>query len=170
HTLSKSAEELDDGEAEEFEGAEEVELYRLCREMGMDVGPDSRDFAVITTRIKAGFSLEDTPWDPSARGAVTELPPLRIIPEKRSGKRMVTVSLPETEITEFIVQDETSGDYGYPDLEITAAEWKRITHYVENRVRPRVLEEGILKRAEERARGYIRSMLSEGGYEEIVFE
>lgn len=164
HTISRSAEEPGDKQAEE------VELYRLCLEMGMDVGPESRDFAVITTRIKAGFNLEKTPWDQASRGDSREEPPIRLITENRSGRRRVAVSLPETEITEFILQDETSGDYNYPDLEITASEWRRITHYVEDRIRPRVIEEGILKRAEERARGYIRSLLSEGGYEEIVFE
>ncbi|MFP4267637.1 MAG: DUF4230 domain-containing protein [Spirochaetaceae bacterium] len=170
HSLSRSAEELEDGEPEKPEGAEEVELYRLCLEMGMDVGPESRDFAVITTRIKAGFNLEESPWDPASGADSTEQPPIRIITERRSGKKSVVVSLPETEITEFILQDETSEEYNYPDLEVTASEWRGITRYVESRIRPRVIEEGILKRAEERARSYIRSLLSEGGYEEIVFE
>jgi hypothetical protein len=154
---------------------EAMDLYLLCRELGISVAGGSYDFAVITTRIKAGYDLVGTNWaaDSSAADPSTTLnPPTRLpvsLIHQESGKKIATVRLPEPQITEFIIQDETSEEYGYPDIDLTAAEWKRITAYVAEKIRHRVIEEGILDAAEEQTRELIRRLLSQAGWDEVRF-
>ena len=47
--------------------------------------------------------------------------------------------------------------------------WKKITDYVESKIRVRVVEDGVLKNAEERGKDFIRSILIESGWENVVF-
>ena len=157
---------------------EEMELYRLCREVGMEVGHGSYDFAVITTRVKAGFDLSGSPWGTDATGqkagaGTGELPrklPVRVVTDEGTGRRTVTITLPPPVITEFIIRDETSEEYEYPDIDLTASEWKRITGFVAERVRRRVEEEKVASRAGERGRRLIRSFLLEAGWDEVRYE
>jgi len=180
----------------------EMELFDLCMNVGIEVGYGSYDFAVITTRIKAGYDLRGTAWeaigdeipsrsaapqsnrseaDPaeseraetghteSGKWGGTSRLPVRIEREEGASGATLTVSLPEPSITEFIIRDETSSEYEYPDIEITAEEWRRITGYVSEKIRARVKQEGITERAEERARQLIRTLLHEAGWQQVRF-
>jgi hypothetical protein len=150
---------------------EEMELFELCMDAGLEVGYGSYDFAVVTTRIKAGYELSGTAWEALRAGSADSRSslPVSVHRNEETSGAAVTISLPEPGITDFIIQDETSGRYEYPDIEITADEWRRITGYVAEKIRARVEREGITERAEERAKDVIRTLLREAGWVQVRF-
>jgi hypothetical protein len=148
-----------------------MELFELCMDAGLEVGYGSYDFAVVTTRIKAGYELSGTAWEALRDGSADSRSalPVSVHRNEETSEAAVTISLPEPAITDFIIQDETSGRYEYPDIEITAEEWRRITGYVAEKIRARVEREGITERAEERAKDVIRTLLREAGWGQVRF-
>lgn len=84
-------------------------------------------------------------------------------------KGRVEISLPPPVITSFVIEDETSEEYRYPDLEVDPREWKRITGYVRERIRRRVIGEGILEKSRENGRRLITRLLREAGWKEVQF-
>ncbi len=153
---------------------EEMELYRLCRKVGIDPGNKSFDFVVVTSRVKAGYDLSGSAWNPESKGQAPSLIPVSVFTtDKKSAegntRSRVVLRLPEPRISDFIIEDETSDAYQYPDIELTAEKWRLITDYLREKVRTRVVEEGILEHAERRAQDLMSRLLSEAGWEEIRF-
>jgi hypothetical protein len=134
-----------------------IELYRLCAEIGIDLSLEQYRFAVITLRVKGGFDFQE-------RGmTIFEEPASR-----HQGSEIV-VSLPAATITDLVIEDERLRDYPYPDIDAGPAQWKAITALVEEEIRAKVIEEGILEEAEKRGKAYLRAVLKQAGYERISF-
>jgi len=143
-----------------------AELYRLCLDSGIRIGSYDYRFVVITTRVKGGYQLEGGPWAASSNPETAA--DSGVHSNRSTGA--VSLSLPEPVITDFIIRDETSSDYSYPDIELDAERWKHISDYVEMKIRSRVIQEGILEKTEENMKHMIRSILKESGWEYISFE
>lgn len=141
---------------------EAAKLYRLCVDTGIRVWSSDYPFVVITTRVKGGYDLSESPWMKS--GAQKEA-----LVQSNSSLGSVSVLLPAPEITEFIIRDETSAEYPYPDIEVDADQWRKISEYVEERIRRRVIQEGILDKTEENMRRFITKLLEESGWEQVSF-
>jgi hypothetical protein len=164
---------------------EAADLLALCRSMGIDLSPSSYQFVVIESRVRGGFRLSGTPWTPASPGrtsggsgepsmateeqdqhAGTAAESIVSI-DREHGR--VEVALPPPEITSFIIEDETSEEYRYPDIQVDPQEWRRITEYVRGRIKERVIAEGILEKSRENGRRLVRRLLQEAGWEEVVF-
>jgi len=52
---------------------------------------------------------------------------------------------------------------------VNPQQWKQITNFVEKKIRIKVLEDGILKNAEIRGQDFIKSILLESGWENVIF-
>jgi hypothetical protein len=164
-------ESLDAGEQELFE------LIELCRRVGIDLDASAHQFVVIKSRVRGGFRLAGTPWasrpaSGSGEGAEEQQ-------DSRAGvgssivthpeRGIVEITLPPPEITSFVIEDETSEEYRYPDIEVDPREWKLITEYVRERIEERVIEEGILERSRDHGRRLVTRLLKEAGWKEIRF-
>ncbi|MFW5711680.1 MAG: DUF4230 domain-containing protein [Spirochaetota bacterium] len=140
---------------------EAARLYEICRAAGIPLWNRSTDFVVLTSRVKGGYNLQPLLSSPSSDNE------LRVYPN--SALKTIEIRLPAPVITELIIQDETSEFYQYPDIKVDAEQWRRITDYVEEQIRDRVIEEGILLKSEERIKALLSRLLQSSGWEEIVF-
>jgi hypothetical protein len=149
------------GEVLSADERQAAELYLLCIATGIRIWSQEYAFVVITTNVKGGYNLEEDRWPPAGTGetAVQTNPALGT----------VSILLPPPRITSFILRDETSSHYLYPDIDVDAEEWKKIAAYVEDRIRQRVIAEGILDKTESNLRGVITRVLKENGWEKISF-
>ncbi|MCF6334859.1 MAG: DUF4230 domain-containing protein [Spirochaetales bacterium] len=132
---------------------EKLKLYDLCKTIGIDLLNKTYDFVVITSRVEAGFNLEK---DLNRNNLTIE------------GKK-ITIQVPEITVTKFIIEDMDSSNYPYPDFNVDPIHWKAITAYVEDKIRDRIIEDGVLINAKERGLKFIKSILSESGWENIYF-
>lgn len=132
---------------------EKLWLFDLCQSIGINLEYENYDFVVITSIVEAGFNIGN---DLSIDNIIID------------GKN-ITLRIPEIIITKFTIDDTDSTKYSYPDLDVDPMNWKKITDYVEKKTRVRVIENGILKKAEERGKDFIRSILIESGWEKIIF-
>ena len=132
---------------------EKLKLYNQCKSIGINLESNIYDFVVITSIVKAGLNLEN--------GLDSE----DVIIEGKN----ITLKIPQTVITNFTIEDPDSSRYQYPDIDVTPMQWKQITDYVEEKIRLKVLEDGILKIAELRGNEFIKSILLESGWENVTF-
>lgn len=132
---------------------EKLWLFDLCQSIGINIEYETYDFVVITSIVEAGFNL--------GNGMHAE----HIMVDGKN----ITLRIPEIIITKFTIEDSDSAGYSYPDLDVDPMNWKKITDYVEEKIRLRVIKDGILKNAEERGKDFIRSILIESGWESVVF-
>ncbi len=141
------------GEPLTEEEQKQTDFYDLCREAGIPLDRSNYRFVVITSLIKAGVS------------SVNLIGKDDLMIEGSS----ITIKLPPTGITEFIIEDNSSNDYHYPDLPMDPLHWKRITDFVKPEIKKRVLKAGILKEAEARLEDFLSSLLHESGFESVEF-
>lgn len=132
---------------------EKLWLYDQCKSIGIDLEYDFYDFVVITSIVEAGINFEDG------------INPDNIIIEGKN----ISLRMPQTIITNFSIEDPDSSKYNYPDLDVDPINWKQITNFVEEQIRKRVLEDGILINAETRGKEFIQSLLIESGWENVSF-
>jgi len=128
-------------------------LYDQCKSIGIDLEYDIYDFVVITSIVEAGINFENG------------INPDDIIIEGKN----ISLRIPKTIITKFTIEDSDSSNYNYPDLDVDPMNWRQITNFVEEKIRIRVLEDGILKNAETRGKEFIKSLLIESGWENVIF-
>ncbi len=143
----------DKGEPLTEEEQKQTDFYDLCREAGIPLDRSNYKFVVITALVKGGVSSVN----------LLGKDDFTIV-----GNR-ITIKLPQTGITEFIIEDNSSNDYNYPDLPIDPLHWKKITDFVTPEIKKRVLEAGILKEAETRLEDFLSSLLQESGFESVEF-
>lgn len=132
---------------------EKLWIFDQCKVIGINLEYDTYDFVVITSIVEAGINLEDII---SSEDIIID------------GKN-ISLRMPQTIITKYTIDDPDSSRYTYPDLDVDPMNWKKITGYVEEKIRIKVLEDGILKNAEERGNDFIKSLLLESGWENIIF-
>ncbi len=138
-----------------------AELYRLCQDSGIRLDGFSYSFVVVTSHIKGGFDLSRGPWGVLKNAADL----ISVNPSLKS----MSIRLPEPAITEFIIRDETSTEYEYPDIELDAEQWRRVSDYVEQRIREKVVEDGILEKTEENMQQILKRILQDLGWKYITF-
>lgn len=145
---------------------EHLDFYTFCRDLGIRLLTDRYEFVVITAVIRAGVDLSGTAFEnPASAGGITEY-----VAYDEDARRL-ELRLPEPVIVDFIIEDETSEAYPYPDIAMGPDKWKRLTDYAEERIRSRVIDEGILELAEDRGREFLERIFlaPDTGIEEIVF-
>ena len=149
---------------------EAADLYSICLSAGIRLDSRSTDFVVLTSHVKGGYNLESSPNssnqsnNQSSKEAASNLQ-VHLNPSLKTAE----LKLPQPLITEFVIQDETSEYYQYPDIQVDAAQWKAISGYVEEKIRSRVLEEGILEQTEKNMQNLLVRLLKSAGWEQIVF-
>ncbi len=141
---------------------EAARLYKLCLDAGIPLWNRSTEFVVLTSRVKGGYNLQ-----PLLSSSPSSTDELRVYPN--AALSTVEIRLPAPEITELIIQDETSDFYQYPDINVDAEQWRRITDYVEEKIRRRVIDEGILTKTEDRIKAILTRLMQSSGWQEIVF-
>jgi hypothetical protein len=138
-----------------------AEIYRLCQDSGIRLDGFDYSFVVITTHVKGGFDLSEGPWAASENAAhlIAANPSLESI----------SILLPDPIISEFIIRDEMSTEYEYPDIDLDAEQWRRVSDYVEQQIREKVVEDGILEKTEENMQRLLRRILQDLGWKYITF-
>lgn len=155
------------------EEAEYVSIYRLCREIGIDLRQNNYDFVVVTSIIKAGYDFSDTVYSSvggtPSEGANPDYTRLEeYVSFSEDGSRLL-LKLPRPEIVSLLIEDSTSENYAYPDISIDPEQWRVLSAFVTEKVRSRVLEEGILRLARKKGEAFITRIMRDAGFQEVVF-
>ncbi len=129
------------------------ELYDICSSAGIKLTGKNYQFLVVTSLIKAGL--------PSPQSITQD----SILIEGKN----ISIRLPKPEITELIIEDPDSSTYQYPDMDIDPLHWKQIARYVQAHIEEKVLNKGILNKADSRLRNFISSFLHEAGFQSVTF-
>ncbi len=142
---------------------EYIKIYDLCREIGIDPESSKCNFVVVTSLIKGGFIIKGTVYEnPEAyKKTLSNYVTIK--------ENTIILKLPEPEITSFVIEDSTSKDYSYPDLPITPDNWKKLTSFIADKIKTKVLRDGILETASENGQKMIKKLLTGAGYKEILF-
>ncbi len=129
-------------------------LYKLCRECGLD--PEGEDFLVFDVRVRGGLPLNSEE--------------LGVHIPSRDEKR-VTLVLPEPRITDIIIEDRTSGKAGFPEAEMSPAQWSLFMENIRPFVENLAVRKGVLTLAGETAMYLTRELFEGAGFEveDIVF-
>ncbi len=138
-------------------------VYRLAKEIGIEVASKRGDFVVLTVIAKIGFDF-DRLVPETGRADADSTGPISL---RSDG--VVVVDLPPVGITELIIDDSSRADYEYPDLRITPDGWKRLSAFVSADVAARLREDGLFDQAEVQARRFLRQFFYEAGYETVKF-
>jgi len=141
-----------------------LEIYDLCRKLGISADRDAYDFVVVTSIVKGGFDLAGTVYENPEKH-----PELVSSAVTVTEDHAIILRLPEPVITDFIIEDSSSTSYTYPDLDIDPEEWKMLTGFIRDRIETVVRSEGILDMASQRGEEFIEGMLEDAGYSEVKF-
>jgi hypothetical protein len=143
--------------------------YRLADEIDLSVTGGTFDFVVVTLMITAGYDLgsgvtevvvERIPGTASGRSAASG---------SETGRRAV-VTLGPPAILEIGVEDIDRDDYPYPDTALGAESWRKVSEYVRERSVPQAVIDEILAAARRNGEEFIRAVLVEAGFAEVVFD
>ncbi len=141
-----------------------LEVYDLCTGIGIDLGPGNTDFVVVTSVVKGGFNLKGTVYEnPEQVENVTRY--VRVDP----AENILYIKLPEPVIVDLIIDDATSGNYAYPDIGLNPEEWRALTDYISGKVEAMVIAGGILDLARKKGENFIKRILLDAGYTDIIF-
>lgn len=139
-------------------------LYELSREVGIPLDREPNRFVVLTVVVKAGYDLRSLAGRRADEIALGRLEWLHF---RGSG---VEVSLPRPAITELIVQDAPSTAYGYPSLDVSPEQWRRIVAFTARKTREQIEASSILDEAATNAQDYLRIFFRQAGFQNVRFE
>jgi hypothetical protein len=111
---------------------------------------DRGDFAVITSRIAAGFDL-------AGKNFI-----------QKEGNRIILNPGP-VQITSFVIEDDLLMGEGFPDMAVTPEEWRFIVEEVTPFLEQMALERGILEEAEQFGRDFLVKLYEGAGYGDVQF-
>ena len=140
-----------------------LEVYHLASDIGIDLTTKRNDFVVITAIAKIGLDLDR--FSDTTRKVVNG----RIGPVSLRSDGTVIISLPPVAITELIIDDSSSADYGYPDVRVTPDGWRKISAFVTDSVSDRIADSGLFDEARDGAKRFLSIFFSEAGYESVKF-
>ncbi len=147
-----------------------LEAYDLSRDIGID--PWANEFVVLTVIVTGGFDLSNTVFENPESASPDELSKYFTVTEEHGDDKIVKsiyLNLPRPEITDIVIEDIDPEKYLYPDVKIDAREWKNLVLFTRNRVSEKVVNEGILERAETNGEQFLRIFLNQAGYDKIFF-
>jgi hypothetical protein len=136
-----------------------LSMYRLTTSLGIE--PAKNEFVVITSIIKGGYPLPDRSGSDTAETGGFAL----WVDEEGS----LHIEVPDPEILEFIIEDEKSASYEYPDISINPENWRKLTSFVEEKIKQKFINEGFLQEADSNGRAFLRRLFREGGYQNVIF-
>lgn len=139
-----------------------LDIYEACLESGLDPAATPYNFIVITAVVKAGIPLGSTPFD---RGDAD----LWMKVDRGGTGRIITLRLPEPEITGMMIDDRKPAADNFPDASMTPAQWRNLVGFLNPLIRERVLEMGILDDAGKSSRKLIEKILKDSGFDVVLF-
>ena len=130
-------------------------LYALCRECGLD--PAGDNFLVFDVRVKGGLPL-------SSEDLEVQLPDEDV--------KRVRLILPEPRITDIIIEDRSSENGGFPEIDMTPDQWSLFMEKIRPSVEELAVKKGLLSLAGETAVYLTREIFEGAGFEveDIVFQ
>lgn len=131
-----------------------LDVYALSVSIGIDPASKRKDFVVITAIARIGIDLD------SGMGGQQV-----VIDDAGS----VSIDLPPVTITNLIINDPSSEEYGYPDVGMTPESWRRVTGFVAESVAKHVEAKGYFAEAELRAQEFLRRFYHQAGYDSVSF-
>ena len=153
-------------DVEEILSTDEL-LYLRTWNLATDVGlarSDGFDFVVVTVVMAAGFDVSEESF-----ASVGELATDEYVDDDGSTHYRITVPSPHAQILNTIVEDIIPDDYPYPDLAMSADNWRRVTQYVRTQPLDEETLSRILRTAEENGRLFLDQLLRNAGFDDVEF-
>ena len=138
------------------------EAWNLAEDIDIGTGRNSRDFIVVTTVVRAGFDLGSEDFA-SVLNIETG------VERQESGPplRFAAISLPTAQVINVRVEDVNSGNYGYPDVEISPDEWRRVSNFVATQSVDRVVAMGLIEAAQRNGEDFLVRFLTRAGFDTV---
>jgi hypothetical protein len=121
----------------------------LAVRLGFGVGGEAAEFVVVTVIVRAGIDL-------GAAGL-----------EMGDGQKTIRATLPRAEIIDIILEDSKPENYPYPDIKLNPAAWREVAEFIEGRIRPKILAEGVLDTATANGREFLRTFFVQSGFSAV---
>lgn len=136
-------------------------FYARCREAGIDPYLFKDDFLVLPVWAKAGVDL-------SSMNDTLAGEPLAALLEEE-GETLLRIHLPKADITDLVIEDQDSREWGYPDARISPEDLKYLITYLLPDIEERVRKSGLLEQADRQARMILESLFAGSGYSRIEY-
>ncbi len=133
--------------------------YNLAADIGLPVTAGTFDFVVVSLVVSAGVDLTD-----EALEVLVE----EIEGEEGMSRTRATLRIPSAVINRIDVEDIDPEEYLYPDTAVSADGWRRIADFVRSQPLPGEVLERALATAESGAERFLRSVLLQAGFDEVV--
>jgi len=140
-----------------------VSVYGLSERIGIDLDSKRREFIVVTAIAKIGLDLDR--FASETRTVVNGT----VGPVSVRSDGTVVVVLPPVTITDLIIDDSSSGDYGYPDVGISPEGWRLLAEFISDSVAVRIRESGLFVEAKDVAKRFLTEFFSQAGYDSVSF-
>jgi hypothetical protein len=129
----------------------------LASRLGIRFGRGINDFLVTTVLVRCGIDLAGVEFQ------ITEGGPN----SGKSGGKGIRLFLPGPAILDVIIEDAKPEAYPYPDVKLNPEQWRILAEFIEERIRDKVLTEGVLNTAFLNGKAFLTAILAQGGFTEI---
>lgn len=136
-------------------------FYRDCRELGIDPYNFRYDFLVLSVHVKAGVELMN-------QGLPGQTLEMEWVQDSQQG-RVLSIKMPEPEISQWIFEDLDTKAWGYPDAAISPEELRRLVEFLSPQIEARVMETGITEEARTQAMELTAFLLQGAGVDKVEF-
>lgn len=146
----------------------ELDVYKACLAAGFDPALDIYDFIILTAVVKAGIKISGTVFEnPQRHDRFGRNEYINI--EKGEAGDIISLKIPDVEITESYIDDRNPDNDNFPDAELTPGQWRALVDFLDPLILEKVKTIGILETARENSRELIGKILKEGGFSEVYF-
>jgi hypothetical protein len=130
----------------------------LANKLGIRFGRGINDFVVAAVIVRGGIDLSK---------AELQIQEYEDPKTGEKGGKGIRLSLPAPSILDIIIEDTKPDTYPYPDVKLNPEQWRILAEFIEDRIREKVLAEGILNTAFQNANAFLSAFLTQGGFSEI---
>ena len=145
-----------------------AEIYRLCRQVGIDPGRPDYRFVVMTVSIRAGVDIDRWLDSFSVGEPSEEVGGITVIRDENGGKTLKIKAAPVS-VTSFIIKDRDGSSDGFPDVPLTPEGWRLLVEGLRPGLREMALEGGLLETAAEESELFLKEIFTAAGYDNVEF-
>ncbi|GEM_PF-1416929 len=144
------------------------ELYRLCRQVGIDPGRPDYQFVVMTVSIRAGLDIDRWLAGFSIGEPFEAVEGITVIRDEDGGKTL-KIKVAPVSVTSFIIKDRDGSSDGFPDVPLTPEGWRLLVEGLRPGLREMALEGGLLETAAEESELFLKEIFTAAGYDNVEF-
>lgn len=152
---------------EELTDEEKIALktYYLCKDIDLPISRSHGKFVVMTIIVSGGFNFENTIYENIDN--IKNMEEVENYITIDDEEKTLSLLLPETEIIDIILKDESYEEYG--NITIKPSQIKKISEMFDEEVKKMAVKEGILTKAKDNGKKFINDFFISLGFNKVTF-